>query len=300
MRQGTFHIGQEVFISDLILSPHYNNLMAVVTSGLSKRKRRYAVRIMYSEKLLTMKPQNLSHPNDLMRIESMFRFLAINERSKFVVNCSKELIASIINEYGSSSLPPFGKFFDSSLGGYHENCDSVYCVLLYMSLFSSISGHRRKFDLSSWGQPAEAYSAVNTLRTFAADTVKHKLSVLFLAFSTHKMCVLRYQQQFRVVQSVSSLCRYPLIEELNRRNWLNEREINNFIDALSDVLYGKSVNLSEWIFGKESVYRADDGDISVVVLGDLNVEMFVKVGRQMLTHIIKELEDNSISINVCA
>ena len=302
MHQKPFVKGQEVFISDLILSPQYNNLIGIISSDLDQKKRRFAIRIMYQEKFITVKPQNLSHLTDQKQIESILRNLAINERTKYVVNGSSDFIASISTEYGKSKLPPFNKYFNSSLRNYRENSDSVYCVLQYLGLFSSISsGHFGHFQLSDWNKTVDQYSAANRLRTFCksdANINGDELSILYLEFSSHKMCILRHQRQFRVVQSMSSLCKYSLNEELNRKNWLNEREINNYCDALVDVLYGKSLNLSEWIFGRDFEYESVDGGIIMVVLEDLNIEMFIKIGRKMIKYISRHLDDNLISISV--
>ena len=74
-------------------------------------------------------------------------------------------------------------------------------------------------------------------------------------------------------------------------------EMGDFVEALVDVMYGKSLNKSLWLFGQHldgSVLR-DDG-FRVCVVEELDVDMFVRAGRRLLRFVSKFADDNQITI----
>eukprot|EP01083_Nonionella_stella_P106078 305610_1 len=301
MKQKPFKKGDTVFISDLILSPQYNNLIGSIASDLDPTKKRFAVKILYHDKFITVKPENLSFLTNQTHIEALLRNLAINQKSKYTVNTPHDFIHKICTKYRSSSLPPLHQFFNSSLRNYQENADSVYCVIQYLSLFSSI-GVRRYFTSSFWTKSVDKYGTANTLKSFSQsnqnrdgdDARDDRLSILFLELLAHKMCIIKYgNAQFRVVQSMSTLCDYSLHEELNQRQWMNAMEMEQFCDALVDVIYAKKLNRSKWLFGDEMDQNYfDDNEswndaLNVCIMDDLNVQMFIKSATKIIKYIAK-------------
>eukprot|EP01084_Bolivina_argentea_P141884 249294_1 len=106
MKRKRFEKGDNVFISDLILSPQYNNLIGVIASDLDAKKKRFAIKILYHDKYITVKPENLSFLTNHNQIESILRNISINEKSKYVSYSPDDFIKLITTQYKSSSLPP--------------------------------------------------------------------------------------------------------------------------------------------------------------------------------------------------
>ena len=311
--------GDQVFISDLILSPHYNNLVGVIASDLDNKKKRYAVKLLYHipEKYLTIKPENLSYLTNKKQIESILRNIGINENSKYALNTPSDFIQVLTNKYRSCSLPPLHKFFEKSFKNYRESCDSVYVVIQYLALFSSINKYYY-FKKSFWNTSIDKYSVSNKLKIFAQtqnlnkihkfDDVDHdeqdkRLSILFMEIFNHKLCIIKYENEFRIIQSLSEICKLSLIQELNKRTWLNSMGMERFIDGLMDIIHCKRLNQSEWIFGEEinDSYFDENGiniseQLKICIMEDLNVDMFIKSANKVLKYISSRLIDDEITI----
>ena len=138
MTPKSFQKGDTVFISDLILSPQYNNLVGVIASNLDSKKGRYAIKINYDDKFITVKPENLSFLTHQKQIESVLRNTGIHQRSKYASITPSDFIEMIASsKYRGRSLPTLRNLFKASFKNYAENADSVYFVIQYLSLYSS-------------------------------------------------------------------------------------------------------------------------------------------------------------------
>ena len=308
MTQRRFQKGDEVIIEDLILSPQYNNFIGIIASDLDRVKKRFAVKLMYHvpDKYITVKPGNLSFLTNKKQIESILRNIGHNENSKYVVNGDpNDFIHSLATKYRSRSLPALNRFLNASFKHYHENCDSVYVMMQYLALFSSINKYNC-FKPSFWNQYIDRYTAMNKLKLFTQvhieESQTEKLSILFMRLFNHKLCILRYKDEFRVIQSISDICKYSLIQELNARDWCHCSQIEHVCDALMDVVHCKKLNQSQWLFGEqiEDQYMDDHEDMTeqlqICILEDLNVEMFIKSAHKMLRYIARFCIDDEIII----
>lgn len=323
-----FEKGDQVFISDLILSPHYNNLVGAIVSDLDNKKKRFAIKLLYHvpEKYITVKPENLSYLTNKKQIESILRNIGINENSKYALHAPSDFINILTNKYRSCSLPPMHKFFEKSFKNYRESCDSVYVIIQYLALFSSINKYYY-FKKSFWNTFIDKYSVSNKLKIFAQtqnsnklnnenkiknvhrfdnvirDDEDQRLSILFLEIFNHKLCIIKYENEFRIIQSLSEICKLSLIQELNKRTWLNALGMESFMDGLMDIIHCKRLNRSQWIFGEEidNDYFDDNGvnmteQLKICIMEDLNVDMFIKSANKMLKYISTRLIDDEITI----
>ena len=318
-----FEKGDQVFISDLILSPQYNNLIGIIVSDLDAKKKRFAIKLMYHvpDKFITVKPENLSYLTNKKQIESILRNIGNNENSKYVVNTPSDFIQLLSTKYRSCALPPLHKFFNASFKNYRESCNSVYVIIQYLSLFSSINKYYY-FNNSFWNKCIDKYSASNKIKIFAQsdkqrgskrnnnnsndkfddDVDNGSFNVLFMELFNHKLCIIKYNGQFRIIQSLSDICKYSLIQELNIRGWFNSLEMERFFDELMDVVHCKRLNRAQWLFGEDigDGYFDDNQSLNeqlkICIMEDLNINMFIKCANKMLKYVCNYLIDDQITI----